>query len=511
MKKYIKLIFGRLFIGVLAILVQFLWMFLLLWKFSIQFTFVNYTIHVLAGVIVLRIVSRRMNPSYKLAWTFVILMFPVLGLFIYYVFGRSELTKRTRNRMQKVSDEVMTLLPDDGSIQERMRSSSESAANQSHYISQWAKFPVYENTATQYYASGEEMFPDMLKALQEAEHFIFLEYFILDEGTMYDQVTEILIRKAKEGVDVRLIYDDMGCITTMPAHFYRKLQAHGIKCAAFNPFRPILSVILNNRDHRKIFVVDGKIAFTGGINIADEYINAKKRFGYWKDTGIRLEGDAVWSFTCMFLSMWDYIVRSSEDYSRFMPQVHQTQEFATDGFVQPYGDTPLDKENTGENVYMNIISRARRYVYIFTPYLIIDNEMKTILCNAAKSGVDVRIVTPGIPDKKLVYLLTQADYGILIENGVKIYQYTKGFIHAKCFVCDDEIATVGSINMDYRSLYLHFECGVFLYQSKAVLQVKEDAWNTIAQSEPVTQEFCKNRKWYVRLLQSVLRLFAPML
>lgn len=511
MKKYIKLIFGRLFIGVLAILVQFLWMFLLLWKFSIQFTFVNYTIHVLAGVIVLRIVSRRMNPSYKLAWTFVILMFPVLGLFIYYVFGRSELTKRTRNRMQKVSDEVMTLLPDDGSIQERMRSRSESAANQSHYISQWAKFPVYENTATQYYASGEEMFPDMLKALQEAEHFIFLEYFILDEGTMYDQVTEILIRKAKEGVDVRLIYDDMGCITTMPAHFYRKLQAHGIKCAAFNPFRPILSVILNNRDHRKIFVVDGKIAFTGGINIADEYINAKKRFGYWKDTGIRLEGEAVWSFTCMFLSMWDYIVRSSEDYSRFMPQVHQTLEFATDGFVQPYGDTPLDKENTGENVYMNIISRARRYVYIFTPYLIIDNEMKTILCNAAKSGVDVRIVTPGIPDKKLVYLLTQADYGILIENGVKIYQYTKGFIHAKCFVCDDEIATVGSINMDYRSLYLHFECGVFLYQSKAVLQVKEDAWNTIAQSEPVTQEFCKNRKWYVRLLQSVLRLFAPML
>lgn len=511
MKKYIKLIFGRLFIGMIAILVQFVWMFTLLWKFSIQFTFVNYAIHFLAGIIVLRIVSRRMNPSYKLAWAFIILMFPLLGLFIYYVFGRSELTKRTRNRMQSVSDEVMSLLPDYSETEEKLRSLSESAANQSHYISEWAKFPVYQKTKTKYYPCGEEMFPDMLQALRQAEHFIFLEYFILDEGTMYDQVVEILIEKAEAGVDVRLIYDDVGCITTMPAHFYRKLQAHGIKCAAFNPFRPILSIILNNRDHRKIFVVDGRVAFTGGINIADEYINAVERFGYWKDTGIRLEGEAVWSFTCMFLSTWNYIVRSSEDYRKFMPQVHQTEAFEDDGFVQPYGDTPLDRENTGENVYMNIISRAKRYVYIFTPYLIIDNEMMTVLCNAAKSGVDVRIVTPGIPDKKIVYLLTQADYGTLIENGVKIYQYTPGFIHAKCFVCDDEIATVGSINMDYRSLYLHFECGVFMYHSQAVMKVKEDALATIAQSERITQEFCKRRKWYVRLLQSILRLIAPLM
>lgn len=231
---------------------------------------------------------------------------------------------------------------------------------------------------------------------------------------------------------------------------------------------------MNHRDHRKIFVVDGDVGFTGGINLADEYINKVERFGYWKDTGVRIEGEGVWNLTVMFLEMWNYIVRSSENYRQFMPSVHREKPFETDGFVQPYGDSPLDNENVGENIYMNIINKAKNYVYIFTPYLIIDHEMLVALCNAAKCGVDVRIVTPGVPDKKMVFLLTQSFYKPLIESGVKIYQYTPGFIHAKSFVCDDEIATVGSVNLDFRSLYLHFECGVWMYQSKAVMELKED-------------------------------------
>lgn len=310
---------------------------------------------------------------------------------------------------------------------------------------------------------------------------------------------------------MRLIYDDVGCISTLPPKYYRVLQAKGIRCAAFNPFRPIISVVMNNRDHRKILVVDGRVGYTGGINLADEYINRIERFGYWKDTGIRIEGEGVWSLTNMFLSMWDYITHMTEDCRKFMPSVYQKEPFVNDGYVQPYGDSPLDQENVGENIYLNIIARAKRYVYIFTPYLIIGNEMLVTLCNAAKSGVDVRIVTPGIPDKKMVYLLTQSYYAPLLKGGVRIYQYTPGFLHAKSFVCDDEIATVGSVNLDFRSLYLHFECGVWLYRSAAVLQVKEDCLNTFACSKEISLEFCRGRALPIRMVQSVLRLFAPLL
>ena len=258
-------------------------------------------------------------------------------------------------------------------------------------------------------------------------------------------------------------------------------------------------------------MVDGKVGFTGGINLADEYINVASRFGYWKDTGIRLEGEAVWSMTVMFLEMWNYINHSSEDYKQFMPQVYQKEPFEGDGFVQPYGDTPLDHETVGENIYLNIINHAERYVYIFTPYLIIDNEMLVSLCNAAKRGVDVRIVTPGIPDKKMIFLLTQSHYEPLLKCGVKIYQYTPGFIHAKSFLCDDKIGTVGSINLDYRRLFLHFECGVFMYKPKALMQLKEDCMDTFAASEEMTLEFCRGQNVFIRIFQGMMRLFAPLL
>ena len=285
----------------------------------------------------------------------------------------------------------------------------------------------------------------------------------------------------------------------------------GIETASFNPFSPILSIILNHRDHRNILVVDGQVGFTGGINIADEYINKKERFGYWKDAGVEVKGEAVWSLTTMFLEMWNYIRHTSEDYRRYLPEHYHKTENPEDGFVQPYSDTPLDHENVGENIYLNIINHAKQYVYIYTPYLIVDNEMTVALQNAAKCGIDVRIVTPEIPDKKLVFLLTQSYYEQLMQCGVKIYQYKPGFIHAKCFVCDDKIATVGTVNLDYRSLYLHFECGVFMYRSQAVMQLKKDALDTIEQSREITRDFCRKRNLAILALQAVLRLFAPLL
>lgn len=512
MKKVKKFLLGRATIVALAILVQLLWILSFLNGFRVRYSFVNSIIEVIAILIVLVIVNKRSNPSYKIVWTFVILSIPIVGILIYFIFGRSELTRRTRKRMEAINDEIEKELPENKEYLEELRQKDKNIYNQAKYINDWAAFPIYRNTATKYYAVGEEMFPDMLEALEQAEHFIFMEYFIVEEGAMFGKILEILKRKAAQGVDIRFLYDDFGCVTTLPTHYYRQMEAWGIKCVRFNPLYPVMSVIMNNRDHRKILVIDGKTGFTGGINLADEYINQIERFGYWKDTGLRMIGEGVWSLTIMFLEMWNYVNRlPMEDLTRFRPETYQTAPFADDGYVQPYTDSPLDHETSGENIYMNIISRAKNYVYIFTPYLIPDHEMIRCLQNSAKSGVDVRIIMPGIPDKKLVYWMGQSYYEQLLECGVKIYQYKPGFIHAKCFVCDDEIATVGSINMDYRSFYLHFECGVWMYQSQAVMQVKDDVFHTLEKCEEITMEFCEKRPAVIRTLLGVLRIFAPLL
>lgn len=511
MKKIAHLLLGRFSIVALTIVLQFGWLVLVMYRFSYQFTYANLAIRLMAVILVLEIVNKWTNPANKLSWTFIILLSPMVGLMLYTTFGRSELTKKTERRLDTIVKEVGAYFYQTPEIKEDLERKDKAVLGQSKYINDWGGYPIYRNTQTKYYRSGEEMFPDMLKELEKAEHFIFLEYFIIEEGYMFDTMVEILARKAAEGVDVRVIYDDIGCINTLPPKYNKKLESMGIKCAVFNPFRPILSVVMNNRDHRKIFVVDGKVGFTGGINLADEYINEKSRFGYWKDTGVCLEGEAVWNLTAMFLTAWSYVNHSREDYKEYMPQIYQTELSETDGYVQPYGDSPLDHETVGENIYLNMINDAENYVYIFTPYLIIDNEMLVSLCNAAKRGVDVRIVTPGIPDKKLIFLLTQSHYEPLLRAGVKIYQYTPGFIHAKSFLCDDKVGTVGSINLDYRSLYLHFECGVFMYRTKALEQLKKDCLDTFEQSEEMTLEFCRNQNVFIRILQGMMRLVAPLL
>lgn len=512
MKKVKKFLLGRATIVALAILVQLLWILSFLNGFRVRYSFFNSIIEIIAILVVLVIVNKKSNPSYKIVWTFVILSIPIVGILIYFIFGRSELTRLTRKRMEAINHEIEKELPENREYLEMLRQKDKGIYNQAKYINDWAAFPVYRNTETKYYSVGEEMFPDMLKALEQAEHFIFMEYFIVEEGYMFGKILDILKRKAAQGVDIRFIYDDFGCVTTLPEHYYRQMEGWGIKCVRFNPLYPVMSVIMNNRDHRKILIIDGKTGFTGGINLADEYINRVERFGHWKDTGLRMIGEGVWSFTIMFLEMWNYINRLPKgDLSKFRPETYQKAPFGDDGYVQPYTDSPLDHETSGENIYMNIISRAKDYVYIFTPYLIPDHEMIKCLQNAAKSGVDVRIIMPGIPDKKVVYWMGQSYYEQLLECGVKIYQYRPGFIHAKCFVCDDEIATVGSINMDYRSFYLHFECGVWMYRSRAVMQVKDDVCRTLEKCEEITMEFCQKRPAVIRTILGVLRIFAPLL
>lgn len=510
MKRVSHGIFSKLVIFAVAILLQVLWFVFLVYFASENSTNFNMILSVLTFVLALYLVNRNMEPNSKLSWVFIILWMPVVGVTCYYLFGRSELSRRTRREMEVVYNRIVPRNPQEEIRKKELKSERESAWLQANYLSNYANYPLCREWDTRYFSSGEETYEELIKDLKMAKEFIFLEFFIMQPGKMLDQIVTILGEKVKEGVIVRIIYDDVGCINTLPPKYYRRLQELGIRCACFNPFKPILSITMNNRDHRKIVVIDGKVAYTGGFNLADEYINAIERFGYWKDAGIRMTGEGVNSFTIMFLQMWNYIVKGDEDGNAFL--VHHQEECKKEsGFLVPFSDTPLDHENVGENVYLNMISHARKYVYIYTPYLIIDDTMSACLINAAKSGVDVRIVTPGVPDKKMVFLLTQAYYEKLIAGGVKIYQFTPGFLHAKCFIVDGEYATVGSINLDYRSLYHHFECGVWMYHCQAISMLEKDVFRTIEQSEHITMEFCKNRNIFVRLVQCVLHLFAPLI
>lgn len=513
--KFLKKLFGRTFFVILSVLLQILWFTGFMMLLDARYPFFAGVIRLLSFLAVVAIFNGRDNPSYKLAWVLLILSLPIVGFSIYLMFGRSRPAGKLRRQHDFADQAGRKLLDGSADVKKELTSVSSHAARQSAYIEKKAGFPVYSATETVYYPEGQMLYESMVKELEGARHFIFMEYFIIDDGEVWSTILRILEKKAAEGLDVRLIYDDMGCVGTLPARFYRTLRERGIKCEVYNPFHPVVSAVYNNRDHRKIMVVDGDVGFTGGINLADEYINQKKRFGYWKDTGVMLRGEAVFSFTVMFLQMWSMITGEREELAgnveKYRPGYYSGASFEIDGFVQPYSDSPLDKEPVGESVYLDIINHATDYVWIFTPYLVIDNEMMTALCLAAKSGVDVRIVTPGIPDKKVVFLVTRSYYEQLLDAGVRIFEYQPGFLHAKCFVSDDRIATVGSINLDYRSFNLSFECGVWMYKSRAVPQVKEDALQVFSQCREILIPEVKNVGWYVRAAQSVIRLISPMM
>lgn len=510
MRKILQYAFNRVTITALICLLQVGFFLLEILRFSNYYVVIAAVLRCLSLAAVIRIIWMHNNPAVKLAWIVPILLFPLLGGVLYLAFGHVFIPRKLRNSMQRTDEQVKKSLKQDEEILDGLKQQNPAVANQCRYLSSYSDTPVWTDTATTYFPDGESYWKHLLLDLEQAEHFIFMEYFILGEGVMWNSVLDILERKVKEGVEVRLIYDDVGSVFVLPKNYYEVLEKKGIKCVAFNKLIPFMSLILNNRDHRKIVVIDGKMGYTGGINISDEYINVKHPYGdYWKDTGIRIEGEAVWNFTVMFLQMWNMSRFTEEDYSMFR---HEFIEKPTaKGYVQPYRDTPFDDEIVGENVYLNILGYAKRYVYIMTPYLVVDYEMQTALKLAAKRGVDVRIILPGVPDKKTIYWLSQSHYGNLIESGIKIYQYTPGFLHAKCVLCDDELATVGTINFDYRSFYHHFECGVFMYQADALADIRKDMEESFELSEQITLEWCRKKFVKINVIGPILKLFSPLL
>lgn len=508
--KNLPMLYRVIFIALLLLL-QIFALVMIIWRFSSYFIYFYTVCTSLSIVALLYILNSKSDPAYKIAWVIPILIFPIFGGLFYLLFGRNKLSKRKKREMKAVNEKMnQSLIPNQAILQE-LEAQNHRAANLSRYIDKYSYCPVYQNTITEYLPLGELMYERLLEELRKAEKFIFLEYFIIDEGVMWDSILEILVEKVQQGVDVRVLYDDVGSLFKLPYGYEKKLEEKGIKCSVFNRLIPVLSIHMNNRDHRKIAVIDGKTAFTGGINLADEYINAYDRFGHWKDSAILIQGEAVWNFTVMFLSLWNYETETNEDYTRFKLPVHEAEAYPSDGFVQPFGDSPLDEEPMGENVYLTLIVQAERYIYINTPYLILNNVMLSALCSAAKRSVDVRIVTPYRGDRWFVHSMTRSNYEFLVESGVKIYEYSPGFIHAKSILIDDVHAVVGTINMDYRSLYLHFECGVYLYNTQSVLAVKEDYLATLTKCRQITLEDCRAVRWYRRLGRTILRIFAPLM
>lgn len=465
---------------------------------------------VLAAVIVIYIINERGNPAFNMTWVLLILIFPAFGC-LFYIWVKSQLgTRYIGKRLCMLRLDTAKYMQQEPRVIEALRESKPANANLAHYMQYQLNFPTYRNTQVQYFACGEEKFPVLLEELKKAEKFIFLEYFIIEEGYMWGSVLEILKEKAAAGVEVRFMYDGMCSISLLPPDYPKKIRRFGIQCKMFSPIRPVLSTTQNNRDHRKICVIDGKTGFTGGINLGDEYINRKERFGYWKDTAVMIKGDAVQSLTMLFLQMWNVSELKKEKFEPYLTTMAKELKPET-GFVLPYGDSPYDHENVGEEVYVHILNHAKKYVHIMTPYLILDNGMLDTLTRAAKSGIEVCIIMPHIPDKWYAFAVAKTYYRELIEAGVNIYEFTPGFVHAKVFVSDDDTATVGTVNLDYRSLYLHFECGIFVYDNPVVHKIEKDFQETLKKSCKVTASDIGNTGIFMRICGRVLRLIAPLM
>lgn len=495
----------RIIISALLLLVQLAFLFFVLYNFTVNNSRL-YALSMALGIImVIYIVNRRGNPNHKMMWIIFILVFPIFGISVFLLWGGGRVMPHLRKKMERCEEHYLPYLFDDVTVRDKLRYSDIFHARQADYLTSESGYPVYAGTKTELLAPGEKIFEKLLCELEKAEKYIYIEFFILAEGYMWDEVHKILKQKVENGVEVRIIFDDFGSIKRQHKHFITELRAEGILVSVFNPIKPSMNIFMNNRNHRKIVVIDGKTAFTGGFNIGDEYINHQKRFGYWFDSGIFLRGNAVRSFLAMFCCMWEFTTGEQLDIESHFAYAPEEDN----GFVIPYCDDPLNDRNPAEGIYMQILSTAQKYVYITSPYLIIDNTMISVLRMAAKAGVDVRIITPSIPDKWYVHPVTQYNYLELLEAGVKIYEYTPGFIHSKMFVSDDKVATVGTVNMDYRSFIFHFECGVWVADNDTVLNVRDQFHELVAQSREIKIEEWKKRPLRYRMKQAILHIFAP--
>lgn len=507
MRNILKFLTGRVFIVSALIFIQICIMLTVILFLSNYYIWFYLAMIVLSVIITCVIVNRNCNPMFKLAWIIPILLFPICGGFFYLIFGRTHLGKYSRQKLEKSIDSVKDAVKCDEKMLDELQAAAPEYIRHARYICDNAYSSVYGATKTEFLSPGSDFFPKLLEEIDKAQHYIFLEYFIITPGEMWSAVLTKLLKKVKAGVEVRLIYDDIGTINTLPRDYSDTLNNLGIKTVVFNPYKPTMNKVMNYRDHRKFAIFDGKIAFTGGVNIADEYIGRKERFGFWEDCCIMLDGDAVKKVTAMFVQMWNFASDEQLDCKEYLTDY----KAEADGFVIPFSDEPLDQELVCENAYINIINSAKKYVYICTPYLILDEVMTSALIRAARSGVDVEIITPHIPDKKLVFLMTRSNYKDLIKGGVKIYEFTPGFVHSKVIVCDDEVAIVGTSNFDYRSFYLHFENGIWMYGSKAVGEAKSAHVKVRNAGFEVTMKFVESISVFQKLLSSLLKIFAPLL
>lgn len=505
-----KIVFGRSMIIFLMILAQIYLLFEILVRMG-EYSSVGFTIlQILSVFVVIYIVNSKENPAFKLAWMIPVCAFPVFGTLLFILIQANPGNYNLKTRLQRRIDETEKYSHTKKAVTQALKEDGGDIDDMSYYIEHINFFPTYGNTQVTYFALGEEKFKDLLVELEKAEKFIFLEYFIIAKGYMWNHILEILERKVQEGVEVRVMYDGTCTLVNLPYDYAGKLAKMGIKAKAFSPIKPLLSTHQNNRDHRKILVIDGKTAYTGGINLADEYINEIELHGHWKDAAIRLKGDAVNSFTMMFLQMWNISEKGTECYEKYLFAQNSKKIDPKLGFVIPYNDDPTNRQDIAQRVYMDILNKAKSYVHIMTPYLILDNEMIVALSFAAQRGIDVKLMLPHVPDKKIIFYIARTYYKQLIQDGVKIYEYTPGFLHSKVFVADDEKAVVGSINLDFRSLYEHFECAAYIYKNPVISDIERDYQETLKACQRITLERYKKISLFSRMLGHVFRVFGPL-
>ncbi|MBR1798258.1 MAG: cardiolipin synthase [Clostridiales bacterium] len=493
----------------LMIILQVVILVLLYLRFAEYVANINAFMSIFSILMVIYLYNSNMDSTSKLTWMMLIGLFPIPGS-LFLGFTRLDFGSRTLKRaVIDMKERTRDKLPQDPEIIRRLEEDGGNMEDIYRYMSKTGNFPVFENTDIKYFPDGSDFLDSVLEDLENAKEYIYMEYFIISEGYMWGRVLDILARKASQGVDVRVMYDGMCEIKLLPPDYPARMKKIGIQCREFAKIYPFLSTYYNYRDHRKILVVDGRVAYTGGLNFSDEYINLEPRFGHWKDTAVRLKGDAVISFTQMFLQLWN--ITNPDPSFEAVELYKPTEVKGATGYVLPFSDSPLDSYRAGEAVFLDVLGRSTKYVHIMTPYLIIDDTMKNSLMLAAMRDIDVVLILPGIPDKKAAYAIAKSHYSELIDAGVKIYEYTPGFVHAKVMTSDDEKAMVGSINLDYRSLYHHFECAAYMYKCDVISDIEADFQKTLKKCKRVTRETIKHENIGYKLAAKLLKFVAPLM
>jgi len=508
-KGILRLLFSRFFVIALLILLQVAVLVVAYVWFTEELPVLMHFHWIFTFVMIIYLFNSGMDSSAKLTWMLIIAMLPIAGAAMLLWTQLNVGHRMEKYIVKEQIDKTKNMLAQPENVIKEIEHDGSGTDDLSRYLNRSGCFPVYDKTEVRYFPLGEDKFEAMLEELEKAEKYIFMEYFIVEEGYMWGRILDVLIRKALAGVEVRVMYDGMCEISTLPPDYYKLLEEKGIKAKAFSQIKPIVSSHYNYRDHRKILVIDGKVAFNGGVNLADEYINKKERFGHWKDTAVMIKGPAAKSFTLMFLQMWN-TARDEEEYDRWL-SVPGCEVPDAKGYVMPYCDCPLDEYRAGEAVYIDMLYRTTDYIHIMTPYLILDGELELALKFAAQRGVDVKLILPGIPDKKVAYSLAKTHYRVLNEAGVKIYEYTPGFVHAKVFVSDDIKAVVGTINLDYRSLCHHFECATYMYKTDCIADIEKDFQDTLAKCREVTKDSIKNEKLGYKITGSIAKMISPLM